>query len=119
MNNKITYHREGDYLIPNLAVKGTEEKVVLGKYGRARLKFIKENKRGLYTELMMNGALSSYLKGINERCNHIVNITVREMAKEKNVDEKLKRTNPLKWVGLMNNFKNTAEEIVFNEIIYV
>ena len=115
---EITYHKEGDYLIPDLTVEN-QEKVVLGKYGRARLKYIKENKRGLYTELMMNGALSSYLKGIDERCNHTVNITVREMAKENNVDEELKRTDQLKWVGLMNNFKITAEEIVFNEIIYV
>ena len=115
---KITYRKEGDYLIPNLAIKN-QEKVVLSKYGRARLNYIKENKRGLYTELMMNGALSSYLRGIDERCNHIVNITVREMAKENNVNEELKRTDQLKWVGLMNNFKNAAEEIVFNEIIYV
>ena len=115
---EITYHKEGDYLIPDLALKN-QENIVLGKYGRARLKYIKENKRGLYTELMMNGVLSSYLKGIDERCNHIVNITVREMAKENNVNEELKRTDQLKWVGLMNNFKNSAEEIVFNEIIYV
>ena len=52
-------------------------------------------------------------------CNQIVNITIREMAKENNVDEELKRTDQLKWVGLMNNLKNAAEEIVFNEIIYV
>lgn len=115
---EITYHKEGDYLIPDLALKN-QENVVLGKYGRARLKYIKENKRGLYTELMMNGALSSYLRGIDERCNHIINITVREMAKENHVDEELKRTDQLKWVGLMNNFKNAAEEIVYNEIIYV
>ncbi len=115
---EITYRREGDYLIPSLAIKN-QEKVVLGKYGRARLNYIKENKRGLYTELMMNGALSSYLKGIDERCNHIVNITVREMAKENNVNEELKRMDQQKWVGLMNNFKNVAEEIIFNEIIYV
>ena len=115
---KITYRKEGDYLIPDLTVEN-QEKVVLGKYGRARLKYIKENKRGLYTELMMNGALSSYLKSVDERCNHIINITVREMAKENNVNEELKRTNQLKWVGLMNNFKNAAEEIVFNEIINV
>ena len=118
ITKEITYHKEGDYLIPDLALKN-QENVVLGKYGRARLKYIKENKRGLYTELMMNGALSSYLRGIDERCNHIINITVREMAKENNVDEKLKRTDQLKWVGLMNNFKNAAEEIVFNEIIYM
>ena len=115
---EITYRKEGDYLIPDLAIRN-QENVVLGKYGRARLKYIKENKRGLYTELMMNGALSSYLKGVDERCNHIVNITVREMAKENNVNEELKRKDQLQWVRLMNNFKNAAEEIVFNEIIYV
>lgn len=116
--SKITYHKEGDYLIPNLAI-GNQENVILGKYGRARLNYIKENKRGLYTELMMNGSLASYLNGIDERCNKIVRITIREMAKENNIDEKLKAENQLKWVGLMNNFKSAAEEIVFSEIIYV
>ena len=116
---KITYHKEGDYLIPDLIMENSCKDYHIGKYGRLRLNYIKNYKRGLYTELMINGALSSYLKGIDERCNHIVNITVREMAKENNVNEKLKRTDQLKWVGLMNNFKNTAEEIVFNEIIYV
>lgn len=118
MNNKITYHKEGDYLIPDLYFPKQPEGNI-GKYGRLRLNYIKEYKKGLYTELMINGTLSSYLKGIDERCNHIVNIIVREMAKENNVNEELKRTDQLKWVGLMNNFKNAAEEIIFNEIIYV
>lgn len=118
MNNKITYRMEGDYLIPNIAIENSE-KVVLGKYGIARLNYIKENKKGLYNELMMNGSLTSYLNGIDERYNKIVRITIREMAKENNVDEELKAKNQLKWVCLMNNFKNAAEEIVFNEIIYV
>ena len=68
---------------------------------------------------MYEKVIINYLIGIDERCNHIVKITVRDMAKENNIDEKLKRTDQLKWVGLMNNFKNAAEEIVFNEIIYV
>ena len=118
MNNKITYRKEGDYLIPNLAIQNSEN-VVLGKYGRARLNYIKENKKGLYNELMMNGSLISYLNGIDDRCNKIVRITIREMANENNVDEKLKAKDQLEWVSLMNNFKNAAEEIVFNEIIYV
>lgn len=118
MNNKITYRKEGDYLIPNLALENSENFVV-GKYGRARLNYIKENKKGLYNELMMNGSLTSYLNGIDERCNKIVRITIREMAKENNATEELKAKDQLKWVSLMNNFKNAAEEIVFNEIIYV
>lgn len=62
--------------------------------------------------------LFGYLKGVDDRCNQIVRITVREMAKENNVSEELKNSDPLKWVGLMNNFKSTVEEIVYNEIIY-
>ena len=116
---EITYHKEGDYLIPDLSVKGTNSDYHIGLYGRLRLEYLKKNRLGLYTDLILNGTLPSYLNGIDERCNHIVNITVREMAKENNVNEELKRTDQLKWVGLMNNFKNSAEEIVFNEIIYV
>lgn len=63
MNNKITYHREGDYLIPDLYFP-KQAKVQIGKYGRLRLNYLKEHKRGLYTELLINGALKQYLLDI-------------------------------------------------------
>lgn len=115
---EITYHKEGDYLIPDLAIE-SQEKVVLGKYGRARLKYIKENKRGLYTELMINGTLSKHLADIENAANERISLIVKQLAESENVNEDLKSSNQLAWVQAMNNIKNRAEEIVYNEIIYV
>ena len=118
MKNNITYHREGDYLIPDLIVEN-QEKVVLGKYGRARLKYIKENKRGLYTELMINGTLTDHLIDIDKTATARVNNIIDKLAKAENINEDLKQSKKLEWVRCMNNIKNRAEEIVFNELIYV
>ena len=115
---EITYHKEGDYLIPDLAIE-SQEKVVLGKYGRARLKYIKENKRGLYTELMINGTLSKHLADIENAANERISLIVKQLAESENVNEDLKSSNQLAWVQAMNNIKNRAEEIVYNEIIYI
>ena len=115
---EITYHKEGDYLIPDLAIE-SQEKVVLGKYGRARLKYIKENKRGLYTELMINGTLSKHLADIENAANERIGLIVKQLAEAENINEDLKSCNQLAWVQAMNNIKNRAEEIVYNEIIYV
>ena len=60
MNNKITYNRVGDYLVPNLYLPKQPEKHI-GKYGRLRLNYLKEHKRGLYTELLINGTLKQHL----------------------------------------------------------
>lgn len=73
MKNKTTYHREGDYLIPDLVVENNE-KVVLGKYGRARLNYIKNHKRGLYAELMMTGELSKHLTEIDKTANERLDV---------------------------------------------
>ena len=63
--NEITYHREGDYLIPNLYLPKQPEKSI-GKYGRLRLNFVKEHKKGLYTELLINGTLKQHLIEIDK-----------------------------------------------------
>ena len=115
----ITYHREGDYLIPDLAVdEGVSDNYRIGKYRYLRLDWLKQNKKGLYTELMLEGKLPEHLVEIDKKANARVEQIVEELAKSENVDEILKQNNQLEWVGLMNNFKNQAEEIVFNELIY-
>ena len=118
MNNKITYHREGDYLIPNLAIKGTESDYHIGLYGRLRLEYLKKNKLGLYTDLILNGTLPDHLIEIDKSANKRVKNIINEFTKKKNVDENLKQINQLEWVRCMNNIKNRAEEIVLNELIY-
>ncbi len=116
---KITYHKEGDYLIPDLIMDNPCENYHIGKYGRLRLNYIKNYKRGLYTELMLNGTLSKHLADIENIANERISLIVKQLAESENVDEALKSNNQLAWVQAMNNIKNRAEEIAYNEIIYV
>lgn len=119
IRERINYRREGDYLIPDLAVaEGVSDNYRIGKYGYLRLDWLKQNKKGLYTELMLEGKLPEHLVEIDKQANARVKQIVEELAKSENVDETLKQNNQLEWVRLMNNFKNLAEEIVFNELIY-
>ena len=110
----IEYRLVGDYYIPNLVLE-KEEKITLNKYGRLRLKFLKENKKAEYIIMCMNKTLNKHLKEIQE----IVQARVDQLKKKNNLTEEMKNTNQLYWAGMMNNFKNEAEEIVLNELIYV
>ena len=112
---EITYHKEGDYLIPDLIMENSCKDYNIGKYGRLRLNYIKNYKRGLYTELMINGTLSKHLADIENAANERIDL----LAESENVNEDLKSINQLAWVQDMNNIKNRAEEIVYNEIIYI
>lgn len=118
--NKITYHREGGYLIPDLYLPNQSEGHV-GKYGRLRLRlnYFKEHKRGLYTELLISGALKQHLIDIDKSGNNKVNKLIRQFAEVEHVNENLKEYHQMEWIQAMNNIKNRAEEIVLNEIIYV
>ena len=119
MNNKITYHKEGDYLIPNLYIENNKNNnYSIGKYGRLRLNYLKEHKRVLYTELLLTGKLSKHLALIDEDAKKRVSDIVTKLAKTEGVNEDLKRTNQMEWVQAMNNIKNRAEETVLNELIY-
>lgn len=118
MNNKITYRKEGDYFVPNLYLPKQPEGNI-GKYGKLRLDYLKNFNRGLYSELLISGTLKQHLLDIDENANNRVNLLVKQFAEAENVNEELKAKNQLEWVQAMNNIKNRAEEIVFNEILYV
>ena len=115
----ITYHKEGDYFIPDLIMKQSNSTYNIGKYGHLRNNFLKDYKRGLYTELMINGTLTDHLIDIDKTATARVNNIINKLAKAENVNEDLKSREQLEWVRCMNNIKNRAEEIVFNELIYV
>ncbi len=106
----------GSYM-PNLILE--KEKINLNKYGRARLKFLKENRKAEYTIMFVNGTLNKHLKEIQEVAEQRIDIIIEELKKQNNLTEEMKNTNQLYWVGMMNNFKNTAEEIIYKELIYV
>lgn len=119
LRRKLEYHIENDYLIPNVAMKNNDlDNYQIGKYGYLRLDYLKKHKRGYYTELMLEGTLPEHIVAIDKESNVQVRNIVKNLAKANNVDEILKQSEPFEWVKLMNNFKNSAEEIVLKELIY-
>lgn len=116
---KLEYHRENDYLIPNIAMKNNNlGNYQIGKYGYLRLDYLKKYKSGYYTELMIEGTLPEHIVAIDKEASVQVKNIVKSLAKANNVDEILKQSNQFEWIRLMNNFKNSAEEIVLKELIY-
>ena len=114
----IEYHLEGDYYIPNL-VFPKQEKVTLNKYGRMRLKYLKENKKAEYSIMLMDGTLTKHLKEIQETAQKRVNQIINQLKEKSDLTEDMKNTNMLYWVGTMNAIKNQAEGLVISELIYV
>ena len=114
----IEYHLEGDYYMPNLAMP-KQEKIILNKYGRMRLKYLKEHKKTEYTIMLMDGTLNTHLKELQEIANTRVQQIISELKAKSDLNEDMKNTDMLYWVGTMNSIKAQAEEIVFSELIYV
>ena len=115
---EIEYTKVGDYYMPNLVLE-KEEKIMLNKYGRMRLNFLKENKKAEYMIMFTKGTLNKHLKEIQETAQERIDIIIEQLKQQNNLSEEMKNTDQLYWVSMMNNFKNTAEEIILNELIYV
>ena len=114
----IEYIRTGDYYLPNL-VLAEQRKIQLNKYGRLRLEYLKNHKKAEYAILFMDNKLTDHLEEIQEIATKRVEEIIKSLKEQSNLTEKVKNTNQLYWVGMMNNFKNQAEEIVLKELIYV
>ncbi len=113
----IEYHLEGDYYIPNL-VMPKQEKITLNKYGRMRLKYLKEYKKADYTTMLMDGTLNTHLKELQETADNRVQKIISKLKAKSDLTEDMKNTDMLYWVGTMNSIKNQAEEVIYNELIY-
>ena len=114
---EITYTRQGDYNLPNL-LPPQEEPVPHGKYALLRKKFLKEHRRITYTNLLTSGKLNSHLAEIQQTAQRRMEQIVAQMAKNQGVTEELKEKAPMQWVGLMNNIRSQAEEVILTELIY-
>ncbi len=117
MMTEITYRMENGYRLPNL-LPPQEPEVHLGKYALLRRKFLKQNRRVTYTNLLTSGKLNQHLMEIEQTALKRMEQLTAQMAKEAGVTEELKASDQMKWVGLMNNLRNAAEETVLNELIY-
>ena len=115
----IEYIKQGNYYLPNLVLAQEDTNYTIGKYGRMKLNYLKNNKKAEYTILSMDGKLNRYLHEIDIACEDRIKTIISQLVKQKNITEELKATNQIEWVGKMNSIKNRAEEIIFNELIYV
>ena len=116
-NNGLSYTLHGDYYLPDLAVN--EEEPTYGKYGMLRKQFLKEHRPARYQYLLMTGELMAHLNRVDQEARELVEILMKQMKEKQEVTEQLKMQDQMKWVGIMNNIKACAEEIVLKEIVYM
>ena len=114
-----TYSQVGDYLLPNLSLPTEEKQANIGVWGMRHKKFLKENHRVLYANLMTSGKLVTYLDDIERQATTMFLRLVKELAEKENVTEELKATDQMLWVQKMNNIRNRATEIVNAVLIYM
>lgn len=118
---EITYHKEGDYYIPDLyLVEDEYEKDYnIGKYGYLRLEYLKNHKKADYTIMFMEETLRKYIVDTDKQAKARYDILMKQTLEKNPIDENLKDSNTLKWVGFMNNYKYSLEEIILEEFIYI
>ena len=117
IENGIEYVRNGDYYIPNLTVP--DNKVYnIGKYGRMHAKFIKENRLCFYTAKMLDRTWLAYLEEIDTIAKEMIDRLIKELVVQRDVTEELKANNQFAWISAMEQIKHTAEEFVFEYIVY-
>lgn len=114
---EVTYRMQNGYQVPNLLMPQTPE-VHLGKYAELRRQYLMKRRRVLYTNLKTSGKLTEHLSEIEQTSRKMVEQAVARMARAEGVTEELKATDPLRWAGLMNNLRHSAEELVLSDLIY-
>ena len=110
-----TYHREGDYFLPDLQAP---EAPRIGKYGLLRHQYLRTHKRAILTGLQMSGKLNAHLEQIDREATEMEQRLIAQIAASEGVTESLKLRDQMAWVGAMNNIRNRAEETVLNDLIY-
>ena len=115
----IDYRKVGDYLLPNLVIEN-QNYGEINKYGLLRLNYIKDYKKGLYQALLMKNELTNHLLSVSIECeDRLKTLMYNYIKNDEKLSEKSKKNNQIEWVKLMNNYKNTAEEIILKELVYV
>ena len=117
-NNGGAYTQVGDYLLPNLSLPAEEKEMHIGVWAMRHKRYLKQNHKVRYYNLLTSGKLDSYLADIEEQAQNLFSRLVKDLAEKENVTEKLKSDNPILWVRKMNNIRNRATEIVNEQVIY-
>ena len=113
----ISYTLQGDYYLPDIALS-TEEQQPVGLWGQRHLRYLKQNRKVLYANLLTAGKLNGHLAKLDKQAEEMFFRLVKQMAEREGVTEKLKAENQMEWVGRMNNIRSRATEIVNAELIF-
>ena len=116
-SNGLWYELQGDYYIPCLTLPEEENKPI-GLWGQRHKTYLNEHRKAIYTTMLMEGKLNSYLADIDRQAQERLETLTEQMKQAQGITEQLKTENALEWVGRMNNIRACAMEIVNNEIIY-
>ncbi|MCI9533054.1 MAG: TnpV protein [Lachnospiraceae bacterium] len=111
------YERQGDYLIPCIALPAEEEQPI-GTWGQRHLNYLKQYRRVTYTNLLTSGRLNTYLADIDRQAQERSHRLIEDMKQAQGITERLKEENALEWTGRLNNIRACAREIVGKELIY-
>ena len=112
---ELTYHWEGDYLIPDLELPEAPQ---IGKYGTMRHNYLRDYHTGVFDGMLLSGTLNAHLEEVDRQANEMMELLTARMTKAEGVTEQLKAADQMAWVGAMNNIKARVEEIVKNELIF-
>ena len=115
--NGLWYELQGDYYLPCLKLP-KEESRHIGIWGQRHLRYLKQHRKGLYSELLISGKLNDYLADLNEQAEAMFSRLVKQLAEKEGVTEAIKAENQLLWVQRMNSIRNDAMEIVSSDLIY-
>ena len=115
MSISLTYHRESDFLIPDLI---PPEEPQIGPWGRKRKKYLQQYLDPIYTGLLLSGKLKDHLEEIDRTASEMVGRLVEEMARKEGITEALKAEDQMEWIRKMNGIRNAAEEVVMTELIF-
>ena len=112
-----TYVRQGDYDLPCLSLSAEKESKSVGVWGQRHLRYLKQYRKVLYTNLLTSGKLNSYLADIDKQAEDMFLRLVKQLAEKESVTEALKAENQMLWAQKMNNIPNAAMEIVSSDLI--
>ena len=113
-----TYTQVGDYMLPDLLPAEEEKEANIGAWGMRHKRYLKQNHKVLYYNLLTSGKLNSYLADIEQQAQQLFLRLVKHMAEREGLTKQLKAYNQMAWVGRMNNIRSRAMEIINEELIY-
>ena len=112
--SNLSYHREGDYLFPNLL---PPEMSRIGIWGLRRKRYLQQYHDGVYTGLLLSGKLNAHLEEIDRSANEMFDLLMKQYAASEGITEQLKNKDQIEWAKQMNGIRERVEEIINTEMI--